>query len=369
MKANMKKTLESFGTDVVVIEKWPWAPEEGTEFAWWEYLNRPVVTRREHDLLKTRIDHIQASCFIGVMQSDVEYLDNLAENLQVWGTSEDFEGIRSFNIAQGRFISNLEINSGRNVCVIGSSVAKELFQGVNPLGQTIRLKGKKVTVIGIFTREGKSLMGGGSMDEVVMVPVNFFATLTDMTSDNASPQIWIRPVAGISVDELKEELQLNMRSIRRLSPRSKNNFALNETSLMSGMIEQIFSVVNVAGGFIGIFAVLVGAFGIANIMFVSVKERTNTIGIQKALGAKSFYIILEVLNESVLLSIIGGILGLVLIYIGTFLARGQGFDIFLSTGNIVLGILISSAVGLIAGLMPALAAARLDPVKAISSTF
>jgi putative ABC transport system permease protein len=263
----------------------------------------------------------------------------------------------------------LEINSGRNVCVIGSSVAKELFQGVNPLGQTIRLKGKKVTVIGIFTREGKSLMGGGSMDEVVMVPVNFFATLTDMTSDNASPQIWIRPVAGISVDELKEELQLNMRSIRRLSPRSKNNFALNETSLMSGMIEQIFSVVNVAGGFIGIFAVLVGAFGIANIMFVSVKERTNTIGIQKALGAKSFYIILEVLNESVLLSIIGGILGLVLIYIGTFLARGQGFDIFLSTGNIVLGILISSAVGLIAGLMPALAAARLDPVKAISSTF
>jgi len=127
--------------------------------------------------------------------------------------------------------------------------------------------------------------------------------------------------------------------------------------------------VNVAGWFIGIFAVLVGAFGIANIMFVSVKERTSIIGIQKALGAKSHYIILEVLYESILLSLIGGIFGLALIYAGTFIARAQDFDIFLSAGNIILGIVISTTVGLIAGLMPAFAAARLDPVKAIATTF
>ena len=160
-----------------------------------------------------------------------------------------------------------------------------------------------------------------------------------------------------------------MRSIRRLSPRSKDSFALNETSLLNAGIDPIFKVVNLAGWFIGIFAVLVGAFGIANIMFVSVKERTNIIGIQKALGAKSYYIILEVLYESILLSLVGGIFGLVLIYIGTFIARARDFDIFLSAGNMVLGILISTTVGLIAGMMPAFTAARLDPVKAIASTF
>ncbi|HEX2394370.1 MAG TPA: ABC transporter permease [Bacteroidales bacterium] len=369
MKSNMKKSLDSFGTDVVVVEKWPWAPEEGTEFAWWEYLNRPVVTMREHDALKSRMDKIQAACFLGVTQADIEYLDNTAENLQIWGVSEEFEVIRSFDLARGRFLTALEINSGRNICVIGYTIAEELFQGQNPLGRSIRFKGKDATVVGVFSKEGKSLLNGGSMDNVILIPVRFFATVADMTTDNANPQIWIKPVEGFSVDELKEELQLNMRSIRRLSPRTKNNFALNETSLMSGMIEQIFAVVNVAGWFIGIFAVLVGAFGIANIMFVSVKERTNIIGIQKALGAKSYYIILEVLNESVLLSLIGGLLGLLLIYIGTFLAKGQGFEIFLSMGNIITGLLISSTVGLIAGLMPALSAARLDPVKAIASTF
>lgn len=207
------------------------------------------------------------------------------------------------------------------------------------------------------------------MDEVVLVPIQFFATMVDLNSDRANPQVWIKPVDGVSGDELKQAVELKLRSLRRLSPRAKNNFAINETSLMGGMIEQIFGVVNIAGWFIGIFAILVGAFGIANIMFVSVKERTNIIGIQKAIGAKSFYVVLEVLNESVLLSLVGGILGLLLIFLGTLIAKAQDFQISLSVGRIVFGLLISTIVGLIAGLMPALTAARLNPVKAINSTF
>ncbi len=369
MKSNMKKSLDSFGTNVIVIEKWPWGPEEGNEFAWWEYINRPVVTLREHDALKSRVPHLKAACFIGVTTSDIDYLDNKAENIQIWGTSSEFADIRSFSILKGRFLTPSEINLGKPNCVIGYSIADELFAGQDPIGKTIRFKGKKATIIGVAAKEGKSVFGGGSMDKVVVIPISFFATVMDLNRDEASPQIWVKPVDGVSVSQLRNELQLNMRAIRRLNPKSKNNFALNETSLMSGMIDQIFKVVNVAGWFIGIFAVLVGAFGIANIMFVSVKERTNIIGIQKALGAKSSYIILEVLNESVLLSIIGGVLGLLLIYIGTFIARAQDFEIFLSAGNILFGLFISSTVGLIAGLMPAMTAARLNPVKAISSTF
>lgn len=369
MKSNMKKSLESFGNDVLVVEKWPWAPEDGVEYAWWEYLNRPVVTQKEHRELKDRMKNMEAASFIAAITSDIEYLDNRAENLQVWGTSDEFEDIRSFSIAQGRFLSPLEINSAKNTCIIGHDIATELFEGQSPLGQTIRIKGRKATVAGVFGKEGKSFIGGGSVDKVVLIPIGYLGTMADLNSDRTSPQIWTKPVAGVNPDLFKEELIQTMRSIRRVSPRSKSNFSINETSLMSGMIDQIFSVVNLAGGFIGIFAVLVGAFGIANIMFVSVKERTHIIGIQKALGAKSFYLILEVLNESVILSIIGGLLGLLLIFIGTFIARANDFDIFMSFGNIITGLLISTTVGIIAGLMPAFTAARLDPVKAMASTF
>jgi putative ABC transport system permease protein len=327
------------------------------------------VTLKEHAELKSRIENIEAACFIAGIESNVEYLDNLAENLQIWGVSEEFEGIRSFDIEEGRFLTGSEINSGRSVCVIGNSIADDLFRGDNPIGHTIRFQNKKCTVIGVFTREGKSLLNGGSIDKVIVTPVTFFATFADLRSGNANPQIWVKPNNTVAVDALKDELQVNMRSIRRLSPRVKNNFALNKTSMMTTMIDQIFGVVNIAGWIIGIFAVLVGAFGIANIMFVSVKERTRIIGIQKALGAKNFYIILEVLNESVTLSILGGSLGLFLIFLGTLIARAKEFEIYLSGGNIIFGLLISSTVGVIAGLLPALTAAKLDPVKAIASTF
>jgi putative ABC transport system permease protein len=369
MESNMRKTVESLGNDVVVVEKWPWAPENGTEFAWWEYINRPVPTMREYEQLKDRMKDIKTVCFLAAVQTDVEYLDNKAESFQLWGVSNEFTEIRSFNIAQGRFLSPLEINSSKNNCIIGFTLADELFQGRSPLGKSIRIKGKNSTIVGVFTKEGKSLLGGGSMDKVVLIPIGVMANMVDLKNENSNPQIWVKAGEKLTVDEMKEGIRLAMRSIRRLSPRSKDNFALNETSLMSAGIDQIFKVVGIAGWFIGIFAVLVGAFGIANIMFVSVKERTSIIGIQKALGAKNYYIIMEVLYESVLLSIIGGLLGLLFIYIGTLIARGQNFDIFLSAGNIAFGLFISTTVGVVAGLMPAFTAARLDPVKAIASTF
>ncbi len=369
MKVNMRKSLEAFGTDIVVIESMPWGPEGGEEYAWWEYIARPQVTLKEYNELKSRTNHIEAACFIAGLQTSVEYLDNRAENLQIWGVSEEFEGIRTFDLAAGRFLTLLEINSGRTVCVIGAAISEDLFGGDSPVGKTIRFQGKKCSVIGVFKREGKSILNGGSIDKVIVTPIRFFGTFADLHSMQTSPQIWVKPIKTVAADALKDELRIHMRSIRRLSPRVKNNFALNKTSMMTNMIDQIFGVVNAAGWIIGIFAVLVGAFGIANIMFVSVKERTRIIGIQKALGAKNFYIVLEVLNESVTLSLLGGSLGLFLIYLGTLIARSKDFEIFLSGGNIVFGLLISSTVGVIAGLLPAFTAARLDPVKAISSTF
>jgi putative ABC transport system permease protein len=369
MKSNMKATVDSFGNNVIFVEKWPWAPENGKEFAWWEYLNRPCTTIREYNMLKSRMKNVKTVSFTAAIQTHVEYLDNSADNLMLWGITEEFEQVRSFDIYRGRFFSGYEINSGKNFCAIGYTLADELFKGIDPLGKSIKVQGKAATIIGVFTREGKSILGGGSLDKVVMIPVKFMAGMADLKDDRSNPQIWVKAAEGMTMSTLKEEIRQSMRSIRRLSPRAKDNFALNETSLLNAGIDQIFKVVNLAGWFIGIFAVLVGAFGIANIMFVSVKERTSVIGIQKALGAKSYYIILEVLYESILLSLVGGLLGLLLIYAGTLIARARDFDIFLSAGNIILGVFISTTVGLIAGLMPAFSAARLNPVKAIASTF
>jgi len=369
MKANMQASVDSFGSDVVFIEKWPWTPEPGQEFAWWEYLNRPVTTLREYAEVKNRMKDVKTVSFTAAIQTEVQYLDNSADNMLLWGVTEEFEQVRSFDIAKGRFLSGFEINSGKSFCIIGNTIADELYKDVNPLGKTIRVQGRDITIIGVFTKEGKSILGGGSMDKVVIIPVRYMAGMVDLKDERSNPQIWVKAAMGMPVAEMKEEIRQTMRSIRRLSPRLKDNFALNETSLLSAGIEQIFKVVNVAGWFIGIFAVLVGAFGIANIMFVSVKERTSIIGIQKALGAKSYYIILEVLYESILLSLVGGLLGLLLIYAGTLIALTQDFNISLSSGNIILGIFISTTVGLIAGLMPAFSAARLNPVKAIASTF
>lgn len=369
MKSGIQASVASFGTDVVFVEKWPWAPEAGEEFAWWEYLNRPVTTLREYSQLKERLTDARSVSFTAATGANVEYLDNLAENVVVWGITEEFPDVRSFDIRRGRFFSPFEINTGRNVSVIGTTLADELFNGANPLGRELKVKGKPTTVIGIFAREGKSFLGGGSLDEVVMIPVKSLGTMIDLRDDRSNPQIWVKARAGVAMDALESEIRQHMRSIRRLSPRAGDNFAMNETSLISAGIDQIFKVVNAAGWLIGIFAVLVGAFGIANIMFVSVKERTPIIGIQKALGAKNYYIILEVLYESVLLSLLGGILGLLLIYSGTLIARSKEFEIFLSAGNVAMGLFISTATGIIAGLMPALSASRLNPVKAIASTF
>jgi putative ABC transport system permease protein len=214
------------------------------------------------------------------------------------------------------------------------------------------------------------MIGGGSVDEVVIIPIDFLGTMVNLREESSNPQIWVKPVSSsLGVNELKTNIRLLLRASRGLKLTARDNFALNQTNLMSAGIDQIFKMIGLAGWLIGIFAILIGGFGIANIMFVSVKERTSIIGIQKALGAKSNYIILEVLYESVLLSVVGGILGLLVIYLGTFIARAKDFEIYLGWNNIIFGLLISTVTGVVAGLLPAVAAARLDPVKAISSTF
>jgi putative ABC transport system permease protein len=370
LETNIRESVNSLGSDVIYIEKWPWAPEPGEEFAWWKYMNRPLASLDEYEFIKSKSRYAQNVCFLSAVGRRIEFRNNVIEGATVFGVTDGFQDIRNFEMAEGRYFSPVEAKAGRNVVVIGSEIAQELFQGTDPVGKDIDLMGRKVRVIGVLEKEGKGTFDAFILDEVAILPLEYYRGFVDIKSDRASPQIWVQAKRKISVEELTFELTQLLRSYRRLQPSEENNFALNQTSIINNQLDQLFAVLKIAGFFIGIFSIIVGGFGIANIMFVSVKERTHIIGIQKAVGAKQYFILLQFLFESVMLSLAGGILGLTIVFIGAGIITMTGdFTVSLTLQNIILGVGLSSGIGLISGIFPAWQGARMDPVVAINTAF
>ncbi len=370
LEMNIRESVSSLGDNVVYIEKWPWTPEDGQEYAWWKYMNRPLVSMKENEFLKKNSQLAEEACFVSSTQRTVKYKNNRSENTTLLGASGGFQNIRSFEIERGRYFSPFEVEGGRNIAVLGYDLAEEIFEGVDPVGKEVIVSGFKVSIIGVIAKEGKGMMSVNNLDELILIPVNFMKSFVDLRSDRANPQIWVKAKPRVNVEDLTEEVRLLMRSFRRINPKDNDSFALNQTSLINNQLDQVFKVINIAGWFIGMFSILVGGFGIANIMFVSVKERTHIIGIQKAIGAKNYFIMMEFLFESVLLSLAGGIIGLLIVGTGTLLINLTGdFRMYLTTSNIILGVSISTIIGLVSGIAPAWKAARMDPVIAINSTF
>ncbi len=366
LERQIRTSIAALGDDVIYVQKWPW--EFSPDFQWWEYASRPVPELSELDELQSRSQTIEASAFLASTSRQVEHLGSVAENVSVVGVSADYDQVRNFELEAGRFFSAMESSAGRNVAILGSDLAENLFPGLDPVGRNIRVFGHNTTVIGVFEREGIGGFGN-SHDESVILPINFMGQFVNVNQDRFSPFIMAKALPGISNAEMIDEVTGVMRSIRRLPPAADNNFSLNETSLLSEGFAGLFSIVTIAGWIIGSFAILVGGFGIANIMFVSVRERTSIIGIQKALGAKQSFILGQFLFEAVFLSVMGGAVGLLLVFGGTALASNIfDFSFMLGASNIILGINVSAIIGLVSGFVPAWVAARLDPVEAIRST-
>ena len=357
LEQNLRKSVQSLGDDVVFVEKWPWT--FGPDYPWWKYLNRPVVDYNAMDDILRKCNGAQTAAFVINTNITVKYKSNSIENVTIICASHEYDKVKNFEIADGRYFTEIESSAGRPVAVIGDVLANALFPYQSPLGQMIKVNGAKVMV---------SILGG-SPDTQVLVPVQYARSLIDIKSDNLDPQILVRAKKGVSNNELIDELTGLMRSIRKLHPKADDNFALNQTSLISNQFDSLFDIVGVAGWIIGGFSILVGGFGIANIMFVSVKERTNIIGIQKSLGAKNYFILLQFIFESVFLSLIGGIIGLIIVYIITLTAGDSfGMEITLTKSNVILGFTISILIGLVSGFIPAYGASQLDPVEAIRAS-
>jgi len=366
LERNIRKSVESLGDNVVFVTKWPWAMDG--EYPWWKYYQRPVPMLKELPVLEQRLEMAEAVAFVArVGKKTAKFESNDVEGIGVTAVSHDYQDVYGFELSSGRYFSLLESATGKPVAVIGSNIVKELFKGDDPLGKEIKFMGKKALVIGVFEKAGDSIIGNSDDDNIV-IPVKFARNFMRLNSESTNPMFMVKSKQGVTNDQLKDDLTRVMRSVRRLSPKADDNFALNETSMLSKGIDMLFGVIDLAGIIIGGFSLLVGGFGIANIMFVSVKERTNIIGVQKAIGAKNYFILLQFLFEAILLCLIGGALGLLLVYSGTIFANHYiEFDIALSTNNIVTGLWVSVLIGVVSGMIPALSAARLDPVEAIRS--
>lgn len=364
MEIAIHKSIDQLGDNALFVQKWPWAM--GGDYPWWKYWKRPEPTLQDLREIQRRSTASEASTFMFSVNRTVKYRNNNIEDIDIIAVSHDFEKVMPFDLEDGRYFTPIESKGGKNVTILGKDIAEKLFAGASPIGKQIKIFGSKLEVIGVMKKEGEDMFGSSS-DDQVFIPVNYARNYIDI--QNVGTTIIVRAKPFVSNDELRDELVGIMRSVRKLKPKAEDDFAINETSIISKGFDEFFGVIALIGWIVGGFSLLVGGFGIANIMFVSVKERTNQIGIQMSLGAKRFFILFQFLFEAIFLSLFGGIVGLLIIYIIVLLSQNFPFTLQLTIGNIIVGISVSAIIGLIAGIVPSYFASRLDPVEAMRSTF
>jgi len=367
LETKIRESVQSLGENVVYVQKWPWTPPEGeSEYPWWRYLSRPVPKMEEQKVIERKSQLAETSAFMMASQRKVLYENNSYDNVTVFGVSHSFDECWSFEIAQGRYFSPFESKNGANVVVLGADIATELFRGEEAIGKRVKMMGRKLTVIGVLLREGDDMFGN-SLDKNIILPINYAKGIFNVRSERVDPLIIVKAKEGVSVDDLKGELEGILRAERRIKPAEENTFALNQITIVQKQFDSLFSVIDIAGWLIGGFSILVGGFGIANIMFVSVKERTRIIGIQKALGAKRKFILWQFLFESVFLSVLGGTIGLLIVLIISIAVNASmDLGITLTFFNIFRGVSVSVILGVLSGYIPANSASKLDPVVAIN---
>lgn len=372
LEKNIKDSFNFLGTGVIYVDKWPYIADNGGEFKWWEFLRRPTPSFSEYKALQANLKNQRDICILARRGNQVLRVGaNSIGQINLIGGSEGYDKIYEVNVDNGRYFTADEVLGGRKVCVLGYEVATALFPKGNPVGQEVKIKNLKYKIVGVVKRAGQSFLGFPSMDYAALIPYQSFRGLYQTGTgrwNEIGSSIGIKGYENdFGLVELENEAKGILRARRGLRPGEKDNFALNRPEAIAKAIGSLFDVVGVAGWIIGGFSILIGGFGIANIMFVSVKERTSIIGLQKSLGAKNYFILFQFLFEAIFLSLIGGLAGLFLVFLLTLAPIFGSMEVVLSIPNIILGLTVSSVIGVISGIVPAAVAARLDPVVAIRS--
>lgn len=365
LEGNVRNELKAMGTNTVYIQKWPWGG--GSDYPWWKYVSRPETRFNELRIVKEKAMGAAHVAYVYNGHANIEYMDAALQDVVWYGVTDEYNFIQPIEIAGGRYMSNSEFNFGSPVVVMGYSLAEKLFSDADlAVGKSVEIKGNRVEIIGLIKKQGSSLLGGWDFDNTVYMPYRFCGRFAN--SDNASGFMMVQGKGNVPVEDLKGELRGVMRSVRRLSPKQDDNFALNDVTSGTSELNAIFSGMTIGGFAITGLSFIVGIFGVANIMFVTVRERTSMIGLKKAIGAKRSTILLEFLMESAFLCVIGGLMGLVMVFLLSFLLTNLlHFQVYISLWLFVSAIGFCVFTGMLAGIIPASIAAKMDPVVAIRS--
>ncbi|QNJ97083.1 ABC transporter permease [Constantimarinum furrinae] len=365
LKKEIEGSMSGLDNSTIIIMRFSFGPTDVPRWKWQQF---PDVTYDEYQYVKRNMPNLEAASFaLNVPQDNIKFEENTVSNVQVGAITHEYYEIEALKLQEGRFFNESESNSGTPVIVLGDEIANNLFgSSAQAMGKKVRLYGRRFTVIGVLEKEGKGIFGN-SKDTVVLIPANMARKIFGNNNKNTFPQIIVKPEKGVDNGEFVAMLKQKMRLSRGLKPDDIDTFFINQLQGFTDFIDNITGQMNIMGLIISGFSLLVGGFGIANIMFVSVKERTNLIGIQKSLGAKNKFILLQFLFEAVILAVIGGLIGLFLVFIVSILASQftGDFEFVLSPWNMFIGTAISAAIGLISGILPAISASKLDPVEAI----
>ena len=369
LEKSIKDNLSFLGTDNLRVEKWPW-DFTNPGYEWWKFWKRPEPIYREYEFLR---DNLTSAESVEIISSrggiNVKYLNNSSVIDNLNGVVFENKFFNDWDFVSGRFFTQNETLTGANAAIIGHKIMKDLFKTPeNAIGKQLKIKGRSFTIIGVQKEQGEAFGGGDSYDRQMSIPFNSFKKIYKVGQKGSNAVIRIK---GISDNDpglvnLEYELKGLLRAKRGLKPIEEDNFAINRPEYLASFVSTIFSTISIAGWVIGSFSILVGGFGIANIMFVSVKERVPIIGLQKSLGAKKYFILMQFLFESSFLSIFGGLCGIFFVFLLTLPDLGS-FDLVISLKNVIIGVTISSLIGILAGFFPALFASNLDPVEAIRS--
>jgi len=363
----IRGSLSSLDQSTMILAHVSFGP---TDIPRWKREQFPMVTYDDYQFIQRSMPDVKAVSYnLNVPSQKVKYNDEVIERVPIGATTEGHYEIEAIEFQEGRFYNESESVRGAQVAVIGDEVRNQLFgAGAKAVGKKIKLFSRKFTVIGVMKKEGSNIFGD-SKDEAVILPVNVLRRIYGDNNRSTFPNITLLPESDADYNEFLGVLEQKMRINRGIKTGEVSTFFINQLKGFAEAISGVISILTMTGWGIGIFSLLVGGFGIANIMFVSVKERTNLIGIQKALGAKRRFILLQFLFESILLSIFGGLIGLFFVWVITIVlsAAISSFSFVLSFNNILLGVSVTFIIGIIAGIVPAISASRLDPVEAIRS--
>ena len=366
LEYQVQKDIKALGTNTVYIDKWVYAG--GPDYPWWRYVKRPSPAYEEMVLLKQKVPAAANIAFNINTNSYVGFENDVINSVNYYGITEEFVNIQPVDIELGRYLQPADYDYGSNVIVMGYTIAETLFgKAEKAVGKTVVLKsGKRALIAGLIKKQGKSFIGGWEYDNSILMPLSFMKQM--VREKNSNPVIMVQGKGSVPMAQLRDELTGAMRSIRKLKPTQEDDFALNDIDAFSSFASEIFGGINKGGWFIASLSLIVGMFGVANIMFVTVRERTSQIGLKKAIGAKRSVILTEFLLESAFLCIMGGLLGRIIVFLLTLASTAIfGFTVFIAPKILVLAISICIIVGVLAGIIPASIAAKMDPVVAIRS--